>query len=161
MRYTPPKNIKSGVSLSTAFIFGSIFFLFFSTVWGDFLSHLFKIISAVSFALSLTAITRFLTFSYTYIADDEFLIVKSSPFSSKTVCRLYYTDIIELKKLSSQEKNKEKAYKKLYNYCPSVSRKNAYILIYNIGRENNAVLFTPDVYFVNYLEKYLKSDIIL
>jgi hypothetical protein len=161
MRYTPKKNLKSGISLSALFVLGSMFFLFFSTAWGDFLSNLFKIISAILFALALTTITRFLTFTYTYVADDEFLIIRSSPFASKTVCRLYYTDIIEIKKLSAKEKSKDKGYEKLYNYCPSPSRKDAYLLIYNIGGENCAVMFTPDLYFVNHLEKYLKNDIII
>lgn len=161
MRYTPPKSIKLGISLSALCMLGSMLFVFFSTVWGDFLSHLFKVISAAMFALALTAITRYLTFTYTYVADDEFLIIKNSPFSSKTVCRLYYTDIVELKKVSAIDKKAKKEYERLYNYCPSPSTKNAYLLLYNIDGESNAVLFEPDIYFVNHLEKYLKNDIIL
>ena len=161
MKYTPKKNIKSGISLSALFVIGSVFFLFFSVDRGDFLSNLFRIISAVLFALALTTVTRYLTFTYTYVADDEFLIIRSSPFASKTVCRLYYTDIIELKKLSVAEKKKNKGYERLYNYCPSPSHKDAYLLIYNIGGENCAVIFAPALYFVNHLEKYLKNDIII
>ena len=162
MNYTPKGSPKRAISLSMLFLMVSVVLFVFSTAWGEILSTVFKTISLVSFGCVFAVISRYLIFSYTYSADDfEFLIYRSSKFSSRVVCRLYYSDITDIEKASEYLKKakKQKDRPRLYNYCVSTTTKNAYALTYDIGGEVCVLLFEPDRYFLNHLEKDTKNDI--
>ena len=164
MNCTPKGSPKKAISLSMLFLLLSLVLFVFSTAWGEILSTVFKTISLASFGCALAVISRYLIFSYTYSADDyEFLICRSSKFGAKIVCRLYYSDITDIERASEYLKKakKQKDRPRLYNYCASMSTKNAYALTYDIGGEVCVLLFEPDRYFLNHLEKYTKNDIIL
>ena len=136
--------------------------LIFSINLSGFSASIIRAVAFVFFMLSMLIISQFLSFTYTYIADDfEFIITKNTKNISKTVCRLKYTDIIAIEKTKDFRKNKQHEYDAIYNYCPSLFSNDSYTVLYSIGHRNEIVLIEPDNIFLNILKKYATNDIVL
>ena len=75
------------------------------------------------------------------------------------MCRLYYSDISDICKVRTAKKL-EKGTKK-HNYCLSVYSTNLYYLFVECENDKEIIVFEPDAFFAEALEKRIKNDIIL
>ena len=161
MRYTPKGN-KEHVSVSCiCLIFSAFILLTFSplTDTSSFIRNLFRMSGYTLLVATTLIVARYLTFTYTYILDDfEFIIVKSSINKKQTVCRLYFSDIVEICEAKNNTKTKPAT---RHNYCASLMPDKAYLLFYRFDDNEGVITFEPDFCFLKELEKRIKNDIIL
>ena len=159
MKYTPYSDTKIIKIIVLLLSLCSLILIGFSLVLSNDSSLVMKTLAAIPFSAAIFTAGRFGICSYTYILDDfEFLVIQRFGKKTRTVCRLYYTDITEISRFD-EAKDKIKG-RNRYNYRVKILPYNSYCLFYELGSENGVVIFEPDENFVNVLKKYIKNDIL-
>lgn len=159
MKYTPKQNKKLSIALSAICLILALSLVGLSSFAGDFLSKLFIIISTIPFCASVFVISRYATYNYIYETNDnELIITKTKPYYSKTVCRLCFHHISDIKKTNSAPFSFKT---KRYNYCANAFCKNKYSIFYMLGDEMGEIIIEANHFFIEHLEKFIKCDIIL
>lgn len=162
MKYTVKSNRLNAILFCITLLIASILFMALSFLTDNFLSDISKSFSAIFFMLSIIITSKYLTFVYTYTIDgNEFIITQTSKFVSKTVCRLYISDIVKIQETKRIANFYNNQYNEKYNYCSTLFCKESYTIKYNSGDGYGIIIFEPDKRFVNELEKYINCNITL
>ncbi len=162
MKYTPIFKKTNAIMLCSALFASSLLFTAFSFIVENFSANILKVLSAAYFMLSVVLISRYLVFVYTYFADEyEFTITQNTKNYSKTVCRLYYSDIIKIEETKMFAKSENEQYNEKYNYCSTLFCKQSFTMVYKTDSGLGLIVFEPNKQFVKYIEQYIKNDIIL
>lgn len=159
MKYTPYSDTKSIKFIVLLLTLCSLILIGCSLAIGGISSEVMKTVAVIPFSAAVIVSIRFGICSYTYILDDfEFIVLQRVGKKTRTVCRLYYTDIAEVMRFS-EAKDKIKG-RIRYNYRVKILPQRSYCLFYELGNENGVILFEPNDVFVNELEKYIQKDIL-
>ncbi len=162
MKYTPNTKRINAVIVCSALFVSALLFMAFSFLIESFSANILRLLSAACFMLSVVLISRYLVFVYTYYADEyEFTITQNTKNYSKTVCRLYYSDIIKIEETKAFAKSDKTQYNEKYNYCSTLFCKQSYTMVYKTYDGFGLIVFESDERFVKHLDKYIKNNIIL
>ncbi|MBE6670716.1 MAG: hypothetical protein E7593_00770 [Ruminococcaceae bacterium] len=160
MKFTPKGNRIQAIAVCITLSISALVFFAFSTITDTLASTILNTLGVVLVMLTTLVVTRYLSFTYTYILDDfEFIIINRTINKEYTVCRLYYSDISDICKAKTAKKL-EKGVKK-HNYSLSVYSNELYYLFVECGNDKEVIVFEPDAFFAKALEKRIKNDIIL
>ena len=158
MKYTPKPNKSPTIFIILFLLISALVFLAFSLKIKGFMSEVLKMTPPIFFMTAILIISRYLIFNYTYVADDfDFYIIKSNAKTKQVVCRLYYTDITDIKpykEVKNTLKNQDK-----HNYCASVFTENPYCLFYEFDGDNGIIIIECSPIFASFIEKHFKYDI--
>lgn len=159
MKHTPYSDTKSIKFIVLLLAMCSLILVGCSLVIGGISSEVMKFVAVIPFLAAALVATRFGICSYTYILDDfEFIVLQRIGKKTRTVCRLYYTDVTEIIRY---EDAKDKIKGRIrYNYRVKILPQRSYCLFYELGNENGVILFEPNDVFVNELGKYIQKDIL-
>ena len=159
MKYTPRPDTKALKTIVVLLSLCSLVFIGFGLAIGGFSADVLRALAIVPFCTAMLLTIRFGLYSYTYVLEDfEFIITQKIGNKTRTVCRLYYTDITEI---ITYDKAKDKIKgRKKYDYRVKILPQKFYCLFYEIGNENEVILLEPDENFVNALSKYIQDDIL-
>lgn len=159
MKYTPYSDTKSIKFIVLLLTLCSLILIGCSLAISGISSEVMKTVAVIPFSAAVMVSIRFGVCSYTYILDDfEFIVIQRFGKKTRTVCRLYYTDVTEVMRFS-EAKDKIKG-RIRYNYRVKILPQRSYCLFYELGNENGVILFEPNDVFVNELEKYIQKDIL-
>lgn len=160
MKYTPYSDTRIIKIIVLLLALCSLILIGFSLTVNNLSSDIMKTAAVIPFSAAILIAVRFGTCSYTYILDDfEFIVIQRFGKKTRTVCRLYYTDITEVIRFD-EAKDKIKGRNK-YNYRVKMLCTNSYCLFYELGNdEEGVVFFEPDENFVNLLRKYTQNEIL-
>jgi len=163
MHYTPAPNKKHALILALSLLSCSLIMLATSVVLKNssaLLSALSRTLSFITVFISCAVVSKYLSFTYTYILEENDLVITKNEREKKyAVCRIGYTDIQKIASFKDA-KNETKGIRKL-NYSLSISNKNNYCLFCSSEKEPCVIIFEPDAFFVKSLEKLTDSGIIL
>ncbi len=158
MKYTPKPNKTPTIFIILFLLISTLVFTAFSLEIKGVMSVALKMTAIMFFMTAILVISRYLTFNYTYYANDfEFCITKNNANIRQIICRLYYTDITAIKPYK-EAKNTIKTQDR-HNYCVSVFAKYSYCLFYEIEEENGVIIIECSPFFANYIEKHFNCDI--
>ena len=159
MKYTPNSDTMIIKIIVLFLALCSLILVGFSFIGSNLSADIMKTAAIIPFSVAILVSVRFGICSYTYILDDfEFIVIQRIGKKTRTVCRLFYTDITDLIHFD-KAKNKLKGRTK-YNYRVKIFPHSSYCLFYELGNESGVVLFEPDLNFVNLLSKYIQNDIL-
>ena len=153
MKYTPYSDTRIIKIIVLLLTLCSLILIGCSLAIGGISSEVMKTIAVIPFSAAVMVSIRFGICSYTYILDDfEFIVLQRIGKKTRTVCRLYYTDVTEVMRFS-EAKDKIKGRNK-YNYRVKILPYSSYCLFYELGNEDGVVLFEPNENFVKVLKFY-------
>lgn len=153
--YTPESKNKTALVTTVTLILSSLIFMGFSFALNSG-SELIAMLAMLFLMLSLLIGERYLNCSYTYILEENDLVIQKNSFRKSTaVCRIEYIGIADITK---KRDVKKKEYKAAHNYCKTMFYSDIYCIIFDNGRENAVIYFEPDEYFLSQLKKRTKAD---
>ncbi len=159
MKYTPYSDTRIIKIIVLLLALCSLVFIGFSIATNNVSSDIMKTLAVIPFSAAILTAVRFGVCSYTYILDDfEFIVIQRFGKKTKTVCRLFYTDITDV--ISFDEAKDKIKGRSRYNYRVKILPYSSYCLFYELGNEDGVVLFEPNENFVKVLKKYIQKDIL-
>ena len=157
MHYSPKGNKGQAVSAVMTLFLSALILTGFSVTINSFAANLMKCIASVIFLTCILIVPRFLLDTYIYVVDDmEISVILKK--TQKTVCRLFYSEILAVEP-HKNVKNKIKGRTK-HNYCVTMFPKNVTCIIFENGDKEEVILLEGDHALESLIKKHVSSDIL-
>ena len=154
MKYITNPNRKTAIAATAVFLISALIFAFFSVIATGLVSNVFEMTSLIFFMTAILIISRYLTFLYVYTAEDfEFTITKNTAKTKSTVCRLYYTELVDI--LPTKNTKKKDRSLRSYNYCTTLFPQNSYCIFYETASESGIIKIECSDAFAEHLKKLI------
>ena len=157
MIYELIPNRKPAAALTLACVTSALILTGISLALQGVFADIIKITALALFMGAITVVSRYLSFSYLYCADEnEFAVYRKTNRGKIPLCKLYYSEISEIIPFR-KGKMRENAARK-YDYRMTLGTKNYYLLFFDTPKGREVIYLECNSSFEKYLNQKISPD---